>query len=466
MRPNVLLVSVDDMNDWVGCLGGHPDVSTPHIDRLGAGGVVFRNAHCPSPLCNPSRTAIFTGLRPNRSGVYHNGQWWRPAYPSRTTLPMYLKANGYTTAGAGKVYHHTDGFNPPDQWDEYFDLVFDDPWDRCAYGRVPPADPPPGHPLNGITPFEHEFDWGVLAQAEAEYGDAQVVDWACRYLQQGHTQPFFLAVGTFRPHLPCYAPQRYFDRYPLETLTLPALMDNDIEHLPPTGRDFAQAGRHAYDCVLAHEQWERAVQAYLACISFADAQIGRLFEALEGSGRAENTIVVFYSDNGFHLGEKRRWHKSTLWERATHVPLIVRVPGKADAVCDRPVNLQDIFPTLLDLCGLEAPAGQAVDGRSLVPLVDDPAAVWDPFTVTTYLRGNHAVRGARWRYIRYADGGEELYDRDADPHEERNLAGYAEFATLKRDLAQYFPADNAADVPEKAAYRFDPESYRWSPAEG
>jgi len=463
-KPNILLISVDDMNDWAGCLNGYPGVQTPNMDRLAQRGRLFTNAHCPSPLCNPSRTALLTGLAPHNSGVYGNGHWWRPARPNLISLPMHFKNNGYETVGAGKTFHHPPGFNPPDQWDEYFMQVFDDAWDRKLHPDITPTDPPTPHPLNGITPYEHEFDWGVLDITEEDYGDAKAIAWASDYLKRDHSKPFFLAVGTFRPHLPCYAPQKYFDQYPQGRIQLPPFLDTDIENLPPLGQKFAAARRNCYEKVIDHDQWEIAVQAYLACITFADAQIGRLLDALEQSGHANNTIIVFFSDNGFHLGEKQHWHKSTLWERATHVPFIISAPNitHPGQSSNRPVSLQDIYPTLIDLCDLPPRPNHPLDGESLLPLLTDPNAHWRESTLTTFQPGNHAVRTERWRYIRYVDGGEELYDRQEDPNEWHNLASYSDYKNIISDLQQCVPPNNAPEVPTKTDYDFDYENHTWT----
>jgi len=463
-KPNVLLISVDDMNDWAGCLNGYPGVQTPNMDRLAQRGRLFTNAHCPSPLCNPSRTALLTGLAPHNSGVYGNGHWWRPARPDLVTLPMHFKNNGYTTVGAGKVFHHPPGFNPPDQWDEYFQQVFDDTWDRKLHTDIQPTDPPTPHPLNGITPYEHEFDWGVLDIAEEDYGDAKAIAWASDYLKRDHNKPFFLAVGTFRPHLPCYAPQSYFDQYPKDRIHLPPFLDTDIENLPPLGQKFAAARRNCYEKVIDHDQWEIAVQAYLACITFADAQIGRVLNALEQSDQADNTIIVFFSDNGFHLGEKQHWHKSTLWERATHVPFIIVDPNaiQPGQSSNRSVSLQDIYPTLIDLCDLPPRPNHPLDGESLRPLLTDPNAKWRASTLTTFQSGNHAVRTERWRYIHYNDGGEELYDRQEDPNEWHNLASLLDFKNIRTDLQQCLPHHNTPEVPTKTDYDFNFEQYTWA----
>lgn len=482
-RANVLLYSVDDMNDWAGCLDGYPGVSTPNLDRFAAESVLFTNAHCPSPLCNPSRTAILTGWAPDHSGVYTNQHWWRPAHPEIATLPMHMRANGYHVAGAGKVFHHTPGFNPPDQWQEYSPLVFDDPWDRAAYPEVDDEAAPPHHPLNGITPFVHEFDWGVLDKPESAYGDQVAVQWATAFLKREHDKPFFLAVGTFRPHLPWYSPRRFFGRYPRERIRLPEIADSDLEHLPVPAQELAAHRREDFERVLDHGKWEEAVQAYLAAISFGDELFGDVLSALDSSRYAENTIVIFYSDNGFHVGEKRHWHKSTLWERGTHVPFVIRPPrtgastGEASAGSEgpapwsaavgssarvgRPVSLLDIYPTICDLCGIPQP-GSGLDGRSLLPLLSDADRSWDHPAVSTFLPGNAAVRSEEWRYIRYHDGGEELYNRREDPLEEHNRAGERELGSIKRELAEFLPPESVPPVPSKGDYRFDPDTYTWT----
>ena len=459
--PNVLFLAVDDMNDWVGCLRGYPGVRTPNIDRLARQGVLFSNAHCASPLCNPSRTALFTGRSPATTGIYNNDQYWRPALPDAVTIPQYFRQNGYHAAGAGKVFHHVAGFNPPDQWDEYQLQVFDDPWYRRTewypWTRKVPA--PPGHPFNGLKNFQGEFDWGVLPKPEAEYGDMRAVEFAEQFLNRRHQKPFFLAVGLWHPHIPMFAPQRYFDLYPPEKLRMPAAPDDDLDDVPAVGRELAGVRREEQQRILAEGKWRSAVRAYLASISFADAMIGKIATALESSAYARDTLLIFWSDNGWHLGEKQHWHKSTLWQRSTHVPLIFAGAGVAAGPSRRqPVSLLDLYPTLVEMCGL--PPRPELEGTSLTPLLRDPAASRRP-AVCTYLPGNHAVRTERWRYIRYHDGGEELYDEAADPQEFRNLASNPRYAALKRDLGKWMPARSAAPQPERDAYDFDFAAYTW-----
>lgn len=460
-RPNVLFVSVDDMNDWVGCLGGYPGVHTPNIDALARRGALFADTHCAAPLCNPSRTAILTGQRPSTTGIYGNEQWWRPVLPSAVTMPMYFRRNGYRVAGAGKVFHHTAGFNPPDQWDDFQLQVFDDPWYRRPewYPWTKKVPNPPGHPFNGLNNFQGEFDWGALpGREENDYGDMRAIEYGEKFLAQSHTQPFFLAIGLWHPHIPMFAPQRYFDLY--KDPRLPEVSESDLDDLPAVAQEFAAFRRDEHERIVKEGKWRDAVRAYLAAISFADAMVGRLLKALDASAHAKDTVIVFWSDNGWHLGEKRHWHKSTLWQRSTHVPMIFAGPGvKATGETRRmPVSLLDMFPTLIDLCGL--PQRTDLDGLSLKPQLLHAAAKRPP-AVSTYLPGNHAVITERWRYIRYRDGGEELYDRQADKAEYRNLAGDPRHAALKKELAAHMPVKQAPEAPERTAYDFDFATHTW-----
>ncbi|MDQ6700484.1 MAG: sulfatase [Acidobacteriota bacterium] len=461
-RPNVLMIGVDDMNDWVGCLGGYPGVRTPNIDRLARTGVLFSNAHCAAPVCNPSRTALFTGRRPSTTGIYDNEQFWRPALPGLQTLPEYFRANGYYAAGAGKVLHHVAGFNPPEQWDEFQLQIFDDPWYRRAewYPWVKKEPTPAGYPYNGIKNFPGEFDWGVLPKNEPEYGDMRAVDWAGKFLKRKHEKPFFAAVGLWHPHIPMFAPQKYFDMYEKSRVNLPVTPEDDLADVPPQGQKFAAARREEFERIVKDEKWRDMVQAYLACITFADAMVGQILDFLQTSAYANNTVVVFWSDNGWHLGEKRHVHKSTLWQRSTHVPLIVAGPTTRQSGQGRPqpVSLLDLYPTLLDVCGL--PANPLNEGVSLKPLLENRLAPHDP-VVTTYWPGNHSVRDERWRYTRYNDGGEELFDEAADKNEFHNLAGNPSYAAIKQRLARYMPATSATPALERTAYDFNYEKYTY-----
>lgn len=463
-RPNVLFVAIDDLNDWVNCLGGYEGtVHTPNIDRLAARGTLFTNAHCASPKCAPSRTALLTGRRPSTTGLYDNSHWWLPNLPDVVTIPAHFRAHGYRVAGAGKIFHHTAGNHPPNQWHQYLPLRFrEDPWFRGSRRNYPWSkhEPfPTGFPYGRVRGLGHENDWGALPIEDAEYDDAVTTDYVVQFLQQNQSQPFFLAYGLFRPHLPWYVPQRFFDRYPLEDIQLPPMPEDDLDDIPPAGQKFAGARRSDLEAIIGADRHRHAVQAYLASITCTDERLGRVLQALDQSPHANNTIVVLWSDHGWHLGEKQHWHKTTLWEEATRVPLIISVPGKRSAVCGRAVSLLDIFPTLNDLAEL-API-ETLDGVSLKPLLDDPNTEWLRPAVCEYRRGNAAVRSERYRYIRYQDGGEELYDHRDDPYEWNNLADSRDHQHIRGELSKWLPRKWAPSADRKDAFRFDPETFTW-----
>ena len=433
-RPNVLFIAIDDLNDWVGCLGGHPDTRTPNLDALAARGVLFTNAHCAAPLCNPSRAALMTGLRPSTTGVYDNNQPFRRAVPEAVTLAQHFRAHDYRVVGGGKIYHGS--FPDPPSWQAYFPSM----------RHTHPADPlPPDRPLNGIPNAAH-FDWGPLDVPDEQMGDWQVADWACSELARPGGRPFFLGCGFFRPHLPWYVPRKYFDRFPVDSLTLPNVKEDDLADVPPIGVQFANPeGDHRR--VLESGSWRRAVQGYLACIAFVDECVGRVIDALDHSPHRDDTVVVLWSDHGWHLGEKLHWRKFALWEEATRNVFLVVAPGTTspEGRCARPVSLMDLYPTLTDLCGLTPREG--LEGQTLMPLLLDPTAPRAEPAVTTYLPNNHSVRSEQWRYIRYSDGSEELYDHATDELEWTNLAKDPRYEAVKADHARWLPKVNADPSP-------------------
>jgi choline-sulfatase len=464
-RPNVLFLAVDDMNDWVNCLGGYGGtVHTPNIDQLSKRGILFTNAHCASPKCAPSRAAIMTGLRPSTTGLYDNGHWWLPNLPDVVTIPVHFRNHGYHVVGAGKIFHHTAGNHPPNQWDDFLRLAFrEDPWFRGVKLNYPwsqHAPYPRGFPFSGVQGLSHENDWGTLDIAEDQYDDELTVQYAIRFLEQTKGEPFFLACGLFRPHLPWYVPQRFFDRYSVDDMVLPKILGDDLDDLPAEGLKLAEDLRSDFEAINKAGKWKQAVRAYLASITCADERLGRVLDALDNSPHAHNTIVVLWSDHGWHLGEKQHWHKSTLWEPATRVPLIISPPRCQPGVCDRPVSLLDLYPTLNELAGLESI--ESLDGVSLVPLLHDPRTEWRRPAVIEFKRGNAAVRSERYRFIRYHDGGEELYDHKSDPHEWHNLAGRKEHQPIKQGLARWIAKDWAKSAPTKSAFRFDPQAFTWT----
>lgn len=441
-KPNVLFIAVDDLNDWIEPLDGHPQAKTPNLARLARRSTLFAKAYTAAPACNPSRAALMTGIAPFKSGVYNNRQAWRPAMREAVTLPQAFMSNGYWAGGAGKIYHGV--YPDPPSWNEF--------WPSKTVQRE--NDPRPAAlPANGI-PGTGNFDWGALDADAAEMSDFKVAEWVVAKLRQPHDKPFFLACGIFRPHLPWHVPRNYLERFPADSIQLPAVFNGDLSDVPEAGVRMARPERdHA--SVVEHGQWSEAVRSYLASVNFADDMIGMVLDALDESGHAESTVVVLWGDHGWHLGEKHHWRKFALWEEATRVPLLISAPpgtpglpeGTRDgAVSPRPVNLLDIYPTLLELAGLEPQP--RLDGRSLVPLLRNPELPWQP-TVTTYGRLNHAVRSDNFRYIRYADGAEELYDHRVDPMEWTNLAEDELYAEAKRELAKWLPSINAPEAPEQ-----------------
>ena len=434
-KPNVLFLSIDDLNDWVGFLGGHEQTHPPNLDRLAKRGLLFTRAYCDAPLCNPSRVSVMTGVRPSTSGVYQNGQPLRRALPDAVTLPQLFRREGYRVQGGGKLFH--GAWPDPPSWDAYFPSQ--------EINR--PADPlPEVVPRNGPT---SAGDWAALDLEDGEFSDGKVARWAVERLEEGLEEPFFLGVGIFLPHLPWYAPEAHFDRFPTDGVQLPRILEDDLADVPPPGRVRAKQDQHQW--MLDEGKWHAAVGAYLASVSFADSQVGLVLDALEASPFADNTIIVLWSDHGFHLGEKSHWRKKTLWEEATRVPLILLDPRQEEGggQCDRPVSLVDLYPTLIELCGLDASEMQELEGLSFVPLLDNPEAPRQRPALTTLGPGHHAVRTERWRYIRYRNGSEELYDHDSDPDEWHNLAGDAKYAETIEGLRSWLPKEDAPHAPRE-----------------
>jgi arylsulfatase A-like enzyme len=437
-KPNVLLIIADDLNDWIGPMNGHPQASTPHLDKLAARGVTFMNAQVSAPICNPSRASFMTGRRPSTTGIYDNFQPAMAHVPRGVALNDYVRNFGYTSLGAGKIYHYRN-YRAAD-WDK---VVFhtDDTLPNHAANRRPG---PYGYRM--FTEGEPDEPFNEQ-RAESKLADAQTVSWCIEQLSEDlQGNAFFMVCGIHRPHTPWDVPKKYFDLYPPDSAKLPAVLTNDLADVPAAGVAFAKPdGMHA--AVLKAGVWHDRVRAYLASVSFADAQIGRLLDALEKSRHHDNTIIVFVSDHGWHLGEKQHWAKSVLWRQAVRVPFIWVVPGvtKAGTKCERAVDLTCLFPTLCELTGLPVP--KHAEGISIKPLLANPATEWKQPAITTHLQGNHAITTEDWRYIRYADGSEELYNQKTDPNEWTNVAGKTELAAVKKDLARFLPAVNAAPVP-------------------
>ncbi len=427
---NVLLLAADDLNTW---LLDEPHrysgkVIAPNLRKLAASGVNFTNAYTSSPVCSPSRTAFFSGVAPWVSGHYHNALQVQQSEPlnQAISLASFFKNAGYSTAGYGKITH---GWDQKDGWD-----------DKIGHKRDPA---PPGAPLTDVG--RGEQDWGPIHLTEAEMNGTQMVDHAIAKLQEQHDRPFFIACGLFNPHMPWYVPQSYFDQFPLEAIALPPLQDGDLDDVPPLGQKITEGKSKFVAAVLEHDLHREAVQAYLATTAYVDTQLGRVLEALDASPHRDDTIVVFLTDHGFHLGEKNHWQKATLWEEATHCLMMWRVPGMTEAstTCQRYVSLQDIYPTLAELCGIEAPG--YLDGKSLIPLLKQPDSQWTSTAITAlcdkvnpeqpYL----SIRHKKGRYTRYADGQEEFYDNQTDPNEWTNQIDNPDYAAIIEKLKKALP---------------------------
>ncbi|WP_152052085.1 sulfatase [Tautonia marina] len=459
-RPNVLFLAIDDLNDWVGCLQGHPQIQTPNIDRLARRGTLFTNAHTQSPLCNPSRTSILTGLRPSTTGIYGLAPWFRTVeeFADVVSLPQHFRNHGYTALSTGKIYH--GGYPPAPDRPREFD----------TYGTPSAVGARPAQKLISPTPVGNHplMDWGTFPHRDEDKGDYQVASWAVEQLESGIDDPFFLAVGFFLPHVPCYATQQWFDLYPDESLIMPRVFRGDRLDTP----EFSwylhwSLPEPRLSWMEANGHWRSLVQSYLASISFVDSQVGRVLDALDASGHGDDTVIVLWSDHGYHLGEKEISGKNTLWEPSTRVPLIVAGPGvPEDQRCDRPVELLDLFPTLIDLCDLSPRPGLPLEGHSLVPLINDPAAdrAWP--AITTHNQGNHGIRTDRWRFIRYADGSEELYDLEVDPEEWTNLALDPTYEPILAEHRRWLPTVDRPPAPgsQHRVLTFDGTTAIWEGA--
>ncbi|MDG2168979.1 MAG: sulfatase [Opitutales bacterium] len=452
-RPNVLFIAIDDMNDWTTLFDEGNPIQTPNLKRLASRGTFFSRAYCASPGCNPSRTAIMTGYRPTTSGVYGNRTPWAEIMPDAVTIPKYFELNGgYATRGAGKIFHHgATGKEPKGK-----------PAFQEFFKKLDIRGPGAGNNYNGYKPDENPrlgkiaFDWGVHDQKMidddmCEYVEAQMEKFMGPSTSSGQGKPLFLAAGIFNPHLPFYAPQETFDRYPFETVRMPPMPEGDLDDVGEMARRMVRKEYWIWDNTTAQPReapgsLERMAQAYQAAADYADQIVGRLLDKLDAAGKADNTVIVLWSDHGYHLGDKETTVKFTLWEKANRVPFIIVAPGITipGTRIDQPVGLIDIYPTLLELAGL--PPKPDNDGLSLVPLLKNPDGKWVRPALMNEGPGNHAVRSERWRYITYNTGDEELYDHRNDPWEHTNLAGDPRYAGVIAEHRKWLPKNEAEGV--------------------
>jgi choline-sulfatase len=425
-RLNVLFIAIDDLNDWVGFMGGHPQAITPHMDALAKRGRNFLNAHCNVPVCSASRVSVMSGVAATTHGSYELGPRYEelPALKDVPTMQRYFKNHGYYTLSGGKVLHH--GFNGR--------LAGD--LDR-SLGRK--KSPRPRKPMNRPEDWSGAWDWGAFPETDAEMGEYQLAQSTAKALQEDFEKPFFMSVGFFRPHVPLYVPAKWFELYDAKTFVLPNNPKSDLDDLPKNFlgiNDYAVAPTH-FD-VVKHGKQRSLTQAYLASISFVDHCVGMVLDALKSSPHADNTLIVLWSDHGFHLGEKQHWAKRTLWEESTRVPFLFAGPGiKPGKPCREPASLLDIYPTLVELCQL--PKNSHLEGASLVPQLKDPATPREQPAITSAYFGNHSLRSRDWRLIVYEDGAKELYDHRSDPDEFHNLANDPTHQAIRDQLARWLP---------------------------
>ncbi len=425
-KPNVLMIAVDDLRDWVGYLHHNEQTKTPNIDRLAKLGAAFRRSYCAAPVCNPSRAALMSGLRPFTTGVYENNNDWRTVIAPDKTLPTTFRNAGWFVCGAGKIYH--EAYKRRSEWDDYLDNE----------GGLPKVPAGQSDGVGGIK-------FAPLDCKDEDLNDWKITNYGIEQLGKKHDKPVFLAVGLHKPHMPWNVPKKYYDMFPLESIKLPPYLKDDLADVPPAGVKMAKPdGDHAN--IVKADKWKDAIQGYLAAIAYTDMNIGRLLDAFDKSADKDNTIICFWCDHGWHLGEKDHWRKFALWEEATRAPLIFVAPGvtKPGTISERTVDFMSIYPTLCDLCGIDIP--KHVEGKSIKPLLENPNAQWNQPALTTYLFQNHAVRSEGWRYIRYANGDQELYNEADDPNEWTNLAMKPESITKIAELARWLPKANHVDI--------------------
>ncbi len=507
-QPNVLFIICDDLNDSVEGMGGHPQAKTPNLSRLAHEGIRFTNAHSADPICGPSRASFLTGIYPHHSGLYGHNQnqnAWHNNPVLKNCKPVFehFADNGYLIFGAGKLFHNNHNtqalFNRPDSLGEFgngmeygpfawtgvkSDNIYQDlpahpdipglfgDWGFSSFAsldNVPviPADPDrniPGYSGWYLANYPDGKPFRYVDENNRDpMPDEMTADFAIEKLQEDHDRPFFLTVGLIRPHSPWHAPKKYFDMFPLDRIENPPYLENDLQDCAPElwfqpGGEKVHRFHRLLQSYEGEEGWKRFIQGYLACVAFADAQVGRILDALEESKYADNTIVVFTSDHGYHMGEKDQLFKRTVWEESTRVPMIFRLPGNTNAgqECNHPVGLIDIYPTLTDLCGLSGntvrkSGGIPLDGHSLRPFLEDPIeGSWEgPEVALSCIQGGipvalnepgkledqqFTVRSRDWRYVLTRTGAEELYDHRSDPNEWHNLADDPEFSAVKASL--------------------------------
>ena len=436
-KPNVLFIAIDDLNDWVGFLDGHPQAKTPHMDALAKQGRNFINAHCAVPVCSASRASVMSGIAATTHGSYELGPRYEelPALRDVPTIQRYFRNHGYTTLSGGKILHH-----------DFKGRLAND-IDR-SLGRK--RSPRPRKPMNRPANWSGAWDWGAYPEQDAEMADIELAQNAAKALKEDFEQPFFMSVGFFRPHVPLFVPPKWFELYDADKVVLPKNPRTDLDDLPKNFlsiNNYAVAPTHAE--VVKSQSQRSLTHAYLASVSFVDHCVGIVLDALKSSPHAKNTLVVLWSDHGFHLGEKQHWAKRTLWEESTRVPLLIAGPGiQAGKPCKEPASLLDLYPTLVELCNL--PKASHLEGLSLVPQLRDPVQSRKNPAITSSYFGNHSIRSRDWRLISYEDGAKELYDHRTDQDEFHNLSKDPNYKEIITELSQWLPKKASPEFKAKS----------------
>lgn len=438
-KPNILFISIDDLNDWSGFQRNFPNVRTPNIDRLAARGMVFTNAYCQAPLCAPSRTSLFTGLYPHTTGLYYQFsdediRLSSSIAEKSTLLPDYLEKHGYKTMGVGKIFHNGDRLAVFQEYGGVFP--------KMAFG------PRPEQRVNYNPKWFSDSrrtatDWSPINLPDSAMSDYKIAEWAVDKLDDKHDKPFFMSVGFVRPHVPWHVPPKWFDLFDETKIVLPAYKSDDFNDIPENSKRLHEIpAMPNTEWLIEQDKWKGMVKSYLACMTFVDAQLGKVLDGLEDSRYKDNTIIVLWSDHGYHLGEKGRTAKHSLWERATHIPLILAgkdiIPGTK---IDAPVGLIDLYPTLLDIANL--PPNIENEGNSLAPLTKNINAEWPHMALTSYGYKNMSVYNKDFHFIQYRDGSEELYNLIEDPNEWNNLCYDSSYSDIKKILKEYLPKVHA-----------------------
>ena len=437
-KPNILFISVDDLNDWSGFLKNFPNVKTPNIDKLAARGMAFTNAHCQAPICAPSRASLFTGLYPHTTGLYYQFtdkdlKVKNEAIENTQFLPDYLEDNGYKTLAVGKVFHSGDENGVFEEYGGVFPEMKFGPYFKNRERKNYNPKWFPNKRGGTVT------DWAPMDLPDSTMTDYKIANWAVNQLDKKHDKPFFMAVGFVRPHVPWYVPKKWFDMFNDVDIKVPDYNPNDFDDIPEISKRLHEiSAMPDTDWLIKENKWKDMVKSYLACMAFVDAQVGKVLDKLETSKYKDNTVIVLWSDHGYHLGEKDRTAKHSLWERATHIPLVFAGKGITPGTrTNNPVGLIDLYPTLLDVAGL-AP-NKENEGNSLLPLIKDVNVKWNHAALTSYGYKNTSLYKGDYHFIQYRDNSGELYNLKEDPNEWKNLFLDPKYSDLIADFRTQLP---------------------------